>query len=196
MQVYFLGAISGLDKYRNHYEAIVATLIDQGHNVIADHVLDREPGASKNYPIKDDDVYYRLVEFRIQTADLMVVELSHPTINIGYEIFMAIQSELLILVLRDDSLTSRPMPLLTGNPKGRIVSLEYNLDNLSSVVKEGINSVQSIKPQVFSFTITPQIGKYINWVMSHEKMSRSTFIRSLLEAHMRRNKKYARSSAS
>ena len=42
----------------------------------------------------------------------------------------------------------------------------------------------------FNFYISPEIGRYLDWISQRKKLPRSVFLRGLVERHMHADKEY------
>ena len=87
MKIYFAGAIRGGREDAQLYENIIAYLGEKGQ-VLTEHVgslsLDNKGEISR----KDVDIYNRDVEW-LQSADIVVAEVTTPSLGVGYELGIA-----------------------------------------------------------------------------------------------------------
>jgi nucleoside 2-deoxyribosyltransferase len=121
MKIYFSGAISGGRDDVTIYQHLVARMQAQGHEVLSAHVadpavLERE----KNVPARavfDRDVAW------IDECDVMVAEVSTPSLGVGYECGYAIQHGKPVLCVYRAGL--RMSKMLLGNPASNLTVATY-----------------------------------------------------------------------
>ncbi len=87
LKIYFAGSIRGGREFVRVYETIVKTLENFGHFVLTKHVADGSLSAETDHsdPV---DVYSRDMKW-LRAADLVVAEVTVPSLGVGYELGMA-----------------------------------------------------------------------------------------------------------
>jgi 2'-deoxynucleoside 5'-phosphate N-hydrolase len=121
MKIYFSGAISGGRDDVTIYQHLVARMQIQGHEVLSAHVadpavLERE----KKVPARvvfDRDVAW------IDECDVMVAEVSTPSLGVGYEYGYAVQRGKPVLCLYRHGL--RMSKMILGNPASNLTVATY-----------------------------------------------------------------------
>ena len=97
MKIYFAGAIRGGREDAQLYESIIAYLGKKGQ-VLTEHVgsldLDNKGETFRN----DEDIYKRDIEW-LQSADIVVAEVTTPSLGVGYELGIAEKLQIPILCL-------------------------------------------------------------------------------------------------
>lgn len=188
MKVYFLGALSGLTKYRDVYENIISILEQKGHSVYSEHVMKVERDKVSNLSEEDRKKYFSKMKKSILTSDFVVAEVSHPTPNIGYEIAFAIENEKPVLVLHDKE--SNVFPLLLGSSSEKLLIKSYEKSNLEKIITKGIREVKNCMDIRFNFFISPEIVRYLDWVAKVKRVPRSVYLRDLIEDDMKKHKDF------
>ena len=84
MNIYFACSITGGREFESVYQAIVAALVEDGHEVPTAH-LARSDVPAREAEIPSDAVYARDVAW-IRTCDILIAEVSIPSHGVGYEI--------------------------------------------------------------------------------------------------------------
>ncbi len=181
MQVYFLGAISGLDKYRPHYERIVNRLKDLKYDVKYEHILDRIPGKPETYPIKDDREYAEVMKATIKSSDFIVAEVSHTTPNITYEISFALENEVPVLALALLDGEIKVPTLLKSDNNQLLVFHRYKEPELEEVLERDLLYIERLAEKQFTFNIIPSIKAYLEWITQEKHISRGLYIRNLIQ---------------
>lgn len=126
MKIFFSGSIRGGNKYRQQYREILAFLQTFGET-ISEH-LDQSEGFDDEGLRGDAAIYARDTHW-IREADLLIAEVSQPSIGVGYEIAYAESQNIPILALYHVEAESPMSAMVFGNPK--ITSIRY--DSLSEL---------------------------------------------------------------
>ncbi len=121
MKIYFSASIAGGRKYLSIYKKIVAHLKDQGHSVLSEHIIrddifsNEEKWAPKN--VFEQDIKW------LDESDVVVAEVSNPSLGVGYEICYALNKGLKILCAYETGLFISKM--ITGNTSKTLELFEY-----------------------------------------------------------------------
>jgi hypothetical protein len=121
MRVYFSGAIAGGREDLPIYQHIVARLKSLGHSVLTEHVADPsllgpEAGVSAR------EVYLRDIGW-LDQAEVVIAEISTPSLGVGYEIGYALQRGTPTLCIYRDGIVVSKM--ITGNPAPHLRVVTY-----------------------------------------------------------------------
>ena len=113
MKIYFAGAIRGGRKDAQLYENLIAYLEGKGQ-VLTEHV--GSPGLDNKGEIsrKDEDIYNRDIEW-LQSADVVVAEVTTPSLGVGYELGIAEKLKIPILCLFRDDKGKSLSAMIQGN---------------------------------------------------------------------------------
>lgn len=186
MNIYFTAAISQKDKYAKHYTEIIQTLTKLGHKVIHEHITNVDMSDLEKSSNSKQEDYYKKVTAWISKADVVIAEVSFPsTLNIGHEITTALDKHKVVIALYYEGKESI---FFSGIKSENLLYCEYNEKNLPKVIQEAVNQITSIADTRFNFYISPEIGRYLDWVSQHKKLPRAVFLRSLLEKAMKLEK--------
>jgi len=189
MKVYFLGAVSGLSEYGNTYNKIVKILEENDNSVISEHVLGVASKEVSNLSEEFREEYFKKMEKSIKSSDVMVAEISKPTVNIGYEIAYAIEKDKPVLVLYKES--TKVFPLLIGNTSDKLeISAYQDESDLERVILRGLRELRKKADIRFNFFISPEISNYLDWVSKIDRIPRSVYLRKLIEEDMQSHKDY------
>ncbi len=112
MKIFFSGSIRGGDSYRPSYRQILDCLKNYGE-LVSEHIPARQTAAPGK---KADDfvIYARDVQW-IREADLLVAEVSQPSIGVGYEIALAENLGIPVLALYDLRAAHPVSAMIAGN---------------------------------------------------------------------------------
>ena len=97
MNIYFCGSIRGGRNLGKTYEKIIVMLRNYG-NVLTEHLGSDEDIESKDRILTDREIHDRDLQW-IADSDLVVAEVTLPSLGVGYEIGRAIEMSKPVLCL-------------------------------------------------------------------------------------------------
>lgn len=142
MKIYFSGSISGGREHEAIYQHLVARLQTQGHTVLSAHVADpvaieREKDASPR------EVFERDVAW-VEACDVMIAEVSTPSLGVGYEYGLAVQLGKPVLCVYRSGL--RLSKMITGNPAPNLTVATYTAEaELDQHVDDFLTNLTAMK---------------------------------------------------
>ena len=92
MKIYFSGSIAGGRKYLDIYKKIVAYLKEKGHQVLTDHIIIDNILEFENQ-LKPEEIFQRDIDW-LNECDVLVAEVSNPSLGVGYEICYALERKI------------------------------------------------------------------------------------------------------
>jgi nucleoside 2-deoxyribosyltransferase len=122
MNIYFAGAIRGGREKVNDYVKIVNKLQEIG-NVLTTHVADTNLSNKGENNLSLKDIYDRDVEW-LKSSELIVAEISIPSLGIGYELGLAESLGKKVICLYDINSDKTLSAMIGGNDNFEIV--KYN----------------------------------------------------------------------
>ncbi|MGA7826627.1 MAG: nucleoside 2-deoxyribosyltransferase [Geobacteraceae bacterium] len=132
MKLFFAGSMRGGGGYIKVYRRII-TLLNNHGAVISEFLNDN--GTLEKEGKKGDLTIYARTSEAIRHADLLVAEVSHPSIGVGYEIGMAESLGIPIVVLYHRGSEYRISAMVAGNEK--IATLPYDtFEELGSLLEK------------------------------------------------------------
>jgi nucleoside 2-deoxyribosyltransferase len=115
MQIYFAASIRGGRDDLAIYQQIIRELQQYG-TVLTEHIGATDLTAAGEKNLTDIQIFKRDRDW-LQAADVVVAEVSQPSLGVGYEIGCAEFSGKKILCLFRPSATRRLSAMVAGNPK-------------------------------------------------------------------------------
>ena len=97
MKIYFAGAIRGGRKDAQLYENLIAYLNEKGQ-VLTEHIGSTDLNREGETSSKDEEIYNRDIKW-LQSADVMVAEVTTPSLGVGYELGIAEKLNIPVLCL-------------------------------------------------------------------------------------------------
>ncbi|MBC8256443.1 MAG: nucleoside 2-deoxyribosyltransferase [Candidatus Marinimicrobia bacterium] len=115
MKIYFAGAIRGGREDADLYFQLIDHLQHYGE-VLTEHVGSPELSGKGETTQSDSDIYNRDLDW-LQSADVMVAEVSTPSLGVGYELGIAEKLNFPILCLYRPAPGKRLSAMISGNEK-------------------------------------------------------------------------------
>ena len=122
MKIYFAGSIRGGRDDAKIYAQIIEFLQGYGE-VLTEHVGSDELMDQGESSLSDQEIHGRDMKWLLE-SDLMVAEVTNPSLGVGYEIGRAIEVEKRILCLYRESSDKRLSAMISGS--GSTENINYN----------------------------------------------------------------------
>jgi nucleoside 2-deoxyribosyltransferase len=121
MKIYFACSITGGRAFELVYQALVAALVRDGHQVLTAHLAEAGAG-EKEALLPAPEVYARDVGW-IRDSDALIAEVSVPSHGVGYEIGFALGVGKPVLALHQQGCKISKM--ISGNPDSQLQVKAY-----------------------------------------------------------------------
>jgi hypothetical protein len=183
MKIYFVGSISGREKYLKNYQAIIRKLKKLDHEVIENTI---SPKKEWVYSLTDKQKveYYKQVLDWINGVDVVVAESSYSSISVGHEISVALEKEKPVIVLYKEGEASH---FLRGIDSEKVQVIKYDDKDLGPILEQAINKASFQADTRFNFFISPRIVNYLDWIAKKKRIPRAVYLRRLIEKDMKRS---------
>jgi nucleoside 2-deoxyribosyltransferase len=136
MKIYFAGSIRGGRDDVNLYLQIIEHLKKYGE-VLTEHIGDKELKLTDENIKYDNFIHHRDIEWLLQ-SDIIVAEVSKPSLGVGYEIGRAIENSKRVLCLYRPQKGKILSAMIAGSPD--ITVEEYNIiDEAKEIINNYIN---------------------------------------------------------
>lgn len=133
MKIYVSGSIYGGTQKIDTYKILIEELEKYGE-VLNKEIADPHTIANEVY--KKDEYIYKDLEEKLIIADVIVAEVSIPSLGVGYELGFADKLNKKIIAIYDKNYTEKVTTMIRGNkritliPYQRIEEITNNLDKL------------------------------------------------------------------
>lgn len=127
MRIYFAGSIRGSAPFWDRYAAIITALTRFG-DVLTEHAV-RFQGTDD---LNDSGIYARQMAW-LEASDVVVAEVTVPSLGVGYEIARAEQMLKPTLCLYDHHSDHRLSAMIAGNPHLRLCRYRDELEAIAAV---------------------------------------------------------------
>ncbi len=121
MKIYFSGSIAGGRKHLEIYKKIVAYLKNEGHQVLTEHIIVDNIFDFENQ-WSPQEIFERDIRF-LNQCDMVIAEVSNPSLGVGYEICYALEHQIPTLCLYQPGIFVSRM--IVGNTSSDLALFEY-----------------------------------------------------------------------
>lgn len=189
MKILFLASIQGKSERVNDYELVVDSLKKTGNEVISDHVMKNSQNDLDSWSEDQKVDFHKKLFDYIKKADVVVGEVSFPSVSVGYLISMSLDlAKPTILLYKGKSEPN----LLSSLASDKLQVINYDKDGvLDNELASSLDYAVQQADVRFNFFISPQIGVYLDWVSKHKRIPRAVYLRKLIEDDFENNKEYA-----
>lgn len=189
MKVYFDSTPSGLPDYTEHYKRIAKCVEDLGHEHTSRWIINFD-SSFYQLPKEQWSNHYTQITGAINSADVVVVEITNSSMSIGMCIHQALISGKPIIAMHT---ADRKEIFLGGaeDVESKLLTIEYNLNNLEEKLKEALDYVTDWLDCRFTLILNAKIRKHLDKV-AKSGTTRSAYIRKLIEKDIKRKSKKAK----
>ncbi len=113
MKIYFAGAIRGGREDAQLYEKLIAYLKEKGQ-VLTEHIGSTDLSWEGETSSKDEEIYNRDIKW-LKSADIVVAEVTTPSLGVGYELGIAEKLNIPVLCLYRQDKGNRLSAMISGN---------------------------------------------------------------------------------
>ncbi|ADI74630.1 hypothetical protein Metev_1794 [Methanohalobium evestigatum Z-7303] len=140
MKVFFSGSIRGGRDMLPVYNHICNLLYNHGFRVMSWHVVDSNLEDTES-EMSEQEIFKRDAGL-IDMSDLLIAEVSVPSIGVGYEICHAISKNVPVICLHKSG--SNVSSMVLGNTYDKLIVAQYlNTDELNKIIQNSITSITS-----------------------------------------------------
>jgi len=187
MKVYFSVSISKMtDDLRADCNEICDHLVKLGHIAVFERRFNE-----KNYYLNKNESQNFEEQHKIsrqkKDADVVIVEITNPSIGIGQEISMALLHNKYVIALHNQRVKPH---VLTDIKTEKLIILPYNKTNLKSVVSEAMEFIGENKDQRFNLILSNDLVAYLDSLSEKKGKSKAEIIRSLIVNEMKIEDRY------
>lgn len=133
-KIYFAGSIRGGRDDADMYAGIIDQLRNYG-TVLTEHVGYGSPESGEH--LSDDEIHERDMKW-LMSSDILVAEVTAPSLGVGYEIGRAVEHNIPIVCLFRRGASVSLSAMINGSPALRVFSYRDS-DEVRSIIKENFN---------------------------------------------------------
>ncbi len=138
MKIYFAGAIRGGREFQSFYSQIIEYLKNYG-TVLTEHIGNPDIDVSGESDMDDIEIYSRDREWIIE-SNLIIAEVSNPSLGVGYELGLAESLGKKVLCLFYEGNPNQLSAMIAGNNSYQIETYK-NFDNAKSIIDSFIKEI-------------------------------------------------------
>jgi len=187
MKVYFSTSPRAKREYSKQIERIYNYLDKIGVQLTDETIRKVEVDEFYSWQEEKRKKYYDNTIKSIKQADICVFETSYPSLGVGHLINQALSNGKPVITMY----TNGKKPFMLDSAEiDKITLLEYDNENLETVLSYALEYAKDNSDVRFNFFISPSIGSYLDWISRTKKVPRSVFLRGLIEDHMSADSDY------
>ncbi len=113
-KIYFAGSIRGSNEVKDLYPEIIRFLKNYG-TVLTEHIWEQKTLEIQEQEISDEKIYHDDIAM-LESCDIVIAEITAPSLGVGYEIAYAEAHHKKIIALFNQTSRTKPSAMLNGNP--------------------------------------------------------------------------------
>lgn len=188
MKVFFTASRQGRQYFDYYYELILNFLDQEGYENINKEYLQKNNKTIeeelKKLGQKGYSIQHKSLVEKIHQADICIFECSFQSLTVGYLIEKALELDKPVVGLY---LENHIPGFLIGLENEKLQMVEYTKDSLSDLLKATILKASFLTDKRFNFFISSSMLVYLNKISKKLGVTKSTFIRSLIEEYKKNN---------
>ncbi len=136
MNIYFIGSILGGRINQSQYREVIEILKQHG-NVLSEHIADESLSEYGETDLEKEEIHDRELK-RLEKSDLVVAEITTPSLGVGYLIAEALRLNKRIIALYNGEDTLKLSAMIKGNKKTK-VHLYKTRDDINRIFTSLLN---------------------------------------------------------
>ncbi len=144
LKVYFTAATSYDGQLHDNYRKIINLLKKEETKIISGSQIIDEQLLSQDRRLTRQQIFNREKKL-IEQADLLIAEVSRPSLGVGSEIVYALNKRKPVLALVYQNSEDKISPMIAGNPSDNLFLERYNNERLPYIIHSFIEHIKTIK---------------------------------------------------
>ena len=183
MKIYFSASHYQKDLLKNCYR-IIDYLQKTKHEVF-EYLVPHGLSNNQEITVKHLKQLFKGWSAYLSDCDCAIFEASYPSsVHVGFDMGAALNRGKPIVILYQEKRNPVFIPEFYS-PK--IIKCEYDQASLERTVDWALAEAEKLSNRRFTFFISPEIENYLNEIIKEQNVSRSEFIRHLIEEKMRQD---------
>ncbi len=187
MKVFFTTTPRLIKEAPGHIDAIYNAITKSGNVSVSDYLKHVKLDDFYKFNNEKVPVYYEEILDSIKKSDVVVFEASLHSIGVGLLIKEALTMGKGVVILHSKG--NYPF-FLSSIKEDRFVISEYNLENVATTLSTAFDYLTGMVDVRFNFFISPEIGRFLDWVSKNKRIPRAVYLRKLIEVDMKQNDEY------
>lgn len=175
LNVYFSGSSSEFDTRKELYSEIIRSINLLGSKLTYDWTNDKEK-------LKPSEIFEKASE-GIKNADVVVAEISFPSIGVGQQIGLALSWKIPVISLHQLG-SSQVSKFAMGMESPYLQIKEYEIKNINDILDKSFASIINKQFERFNFISTKEINDYLEKKSKEQNISKSQYLRRIVREWM------------
>jgi hypothetical protein len=138
MIIYCAGPINGDTNYQDNYKEIIQILEQAGHSALAE--LNGKFNSS--IPLSDSQIYTRDTKW-IKGSQLMIAEISGPSLGVGFEIAYALFQKKIPVLALVSAEVEKVSAMITGCNSDLLTTIRYrDIDDMKEIIGKYLKGLE------------------------------------------------------
>lgn len=184
MRFFFTASVHGKKQLESNYRLIEQEVKRLGHEVDNGNFSDQSPEEMDKWDEHQSLEFHKKIMNGMKRAEGLLIEASYPSVGVGFNLASAVQLAKPIIVFftgKEEPHIFRTLEKI--NDKFQVVRYA-NLDQLRKEIPPALAFATENQDTRFNFFISPEHAKYLDWIAQTYKMSRSVYLRRLINREM------------
>ena len=157
------------------YKTIVKEIKDQGFQISYDWVSN-----SKKEVLSNQEAY-SLVMNALHKSDLLLADVTVPSIGVGQQIAMALHWRIPVVCIYNEDIEYTPSKMLPVDQTSLFKIMPYKIKNLKSTLKNILSDTKSQRFVKFNFIVNTELNSFLEEESKKRQMSKSQFLRFIIK---------------
>ncbi len=184
MRFFFSASVHGKRLFEPNYKLIAQEVKRLGHEIDATTVLNQDPKEMDTWNEQTSLDFHKKVMNGMKKADGLLIEASHASIGVGFNLASAVQLGKPVIIFfsgKEEPHLFRTLEKI--NDKFQVVRYT-TIEQLRKEIPPALAFATENQDTRFNFFISPEHAKYLDWIAQTYKMSRSVYLRRLINKEM------------
>lgn len=182
MKIFFTASYSGKEKYQKYYDTVLTAIQSTGVDIISPELNNYKKILTQvemNSLKTEKEIHYEAIRKGIIWADVVIIEISNPDFQLGYEANLAIQSKKPVLCLSINEDFSEKIH------NRYFYGAKYTKFNAKSIVVDFIvKHRKELLSERFNFFISKSQLQHLGIQSEKNGINMSEYLRKLIEDDM------------
>jgi len=184
MRIFFTASLRAKQLgFEKSIESICDVLATH-HDLYAKHIQDQNLDEVRQWNFDKRLSYYNTTYKEIKKCDMLVAEITYPSVNVGYEIALALESEKQVILLHQNGNQAIFDLIHAEEYEDQLHVLKYREGEVIEKLELFLKSLTASPDKRFTLLLPSYILNHLSKVSKQKKMPRAVYIRKLIEKDM------------
>jgi len=180
VRIVFVASVNGKNKQKFFYLSIIGVIKELGHDIFYEYIIKESPETINKTFKRNIKLHKNLIK-NIREADLIVSEITHESIGVGYLIHEALlHNRPVIAMSRLDSTPN--ISVFLENFKNFTFIPYKKAFEIKNLLIKSIKEINFEKYKRLNFLLTEKLDEKLKIIAAKNNTSKSEFLRSLIRS--------------